>query len=198
MLSEVQIKNKKFVIDGVKAVHHDHSTYTSTWSNRPYLIRIFNDEAHYTKALADYRTLKRAGINMAKICYHDDAQFTIIFDLFPEDDCLTDLSKGALSELHFESLFALYRFARFSKVALDWEPQNFMLRGSQMFYLPTKWTPLTEESRIEKTEAYRTWFLGKEGRALLARKGFDISSLPSLSEAEVNKEMALMAVRYYG
>lgn len=193
----VQIKNKKFVILETKAVHHDHTTYTSTWSNRPYLIRVFNDAEHYQKALSDYRMLKHAGINMAKMCFHDDANFVIVFDLFPEDDCLKDLAKGDLSELHFQSLFALYRFARFSKIALDWEPQNFMLRGSQMFYLPTKWTPLTEENKFEKTDAYRTWFLGKEGRSLLSKKGFDVTPLPSYNDAEINKAMTLMAIRYW-
>jgi hypothetical protein len=39
--------------------------------------------------------------------------------------------------------------------------------------------------------------LGKEGRALLARKGFDISNLPNLEDAAVNKAMALMAVKYW-
>ena len=197
MQEEILIKNKKFVLLETKAVHPDHSTYTSTWSGRPYLIRTFNDEEHYLRAMSDYKTLKHAGINMAKVCFHDDEKWVIVFDLFPENDCLKDLSKGPLSLMHFEALFALYRFARFSKVALDWEPQNFMLRGSQMFYLPTKWEPLKDENLFEKSVAYRTWFLGKEGRSLLEKKGFDVSSLPSLSEAEVNKTLTLMAVRYW-
>lgn len=193
----IQIKNKRFVIEKEIASHEDHTTYSAVWSKRPYLIRVYNDKENYAKSLADYRTLKHAGINMAKMCFHDDASFVIVYDLFPENDCLTDLSQGELSDLHFQSLFALYRFARFSKVALDWEPQNFMLRGTQMFYLPTKWSPLTEKNLFEKSEAYRTWFLGKEGRALLKKKGYSIDQLPSLSEGEVNKALTLMAVRFW-
>ena len=193
----IQIKNKKFVINETKAVHHDHSTYTSTWSNRPYLIRVFVNRESYHQALSDYKALKHAGINMAKMCFHDEEQHVIVFDLFPEDDCLTDLSKGPLSELHFQALFALYRFARFSKVSLDWEPQNFMLRGSQMFYLPTKWSPMKEDNRFETSKDYRTWFLGKDGRGLLYKKGYDVSKLPSLSETEVNKASVLMVTLYW-
>ncbi len=197
MLDTIQIKNKKFVIDSVKAEHPDHNTYTATWSNRPYLIRTFVDKETFDQTMLDYKTLKHAGINMAKMCFHDDEQHVIVFDLFPEDDCLCNLSKGNLSTTHFEALFSLYRFARFSKVALDWEPQNFMLRGSQMFYLPTKWEKLTDKNSLEKSEMYRTWFLGKEGRELLQRKGYDVANLPLMSEAEVNKAMTLMAVRYW-
>ena len=193
----IQIKNKKFLILETKAVHEDHSTYTSTWSNRPYLIRVFTTSDHYKQAMADYKTLKHAGINMAKMCYHDEIQRVIVFDLFPEDDCLADLSKGPLSETHFQALFSLYRFARFSKVALDWEPQNFMLRGSQMFYLPTKWSPMTEDNKFETSTAYRTWFLGKEGRGLLSRKGFDVKNLPSLKDGEVSKASVLMVTLYW-
>ncbi len=190
------IKGKKFAVQSVRASHHDHESLVATWSGRTYLVRVFSVPEEFDKAMADYKTLKHAGINMAKICYHDDPVHTIVFDYFPEEDCLTSLSKGPLSEKYFEALLSLYRFARFSKVALDWEPQNFMLRGNQMFYLPTKWEKLTEANPLEK-KGLRTWFLGSEGRALLKRKGFDISSLPSMGELEVNKALVTTVVRYW-
>ena len=143
------------------------------------------DPEEFAKAMADYKQLKHAGINMAKICFHDDPAHIIAFDYFPEEDCLSVLAKGPMDDRYFEALFALYRFARFSKVGLDWQPQNFMLRGN-----------LTDESVLEKA-GLRTWFLGQEGLALLKRKGFDTSSLPSLSELEVNKEVVLKTVRYW-
>lgn len=169
----------------------EHETLIATWCGRTYLLRVF--EQGFEEAMKDYRVLKHAGINMAKICFHDDNQKIIVFDYFPEDDCLTDLSKGPLSDLHFEALFALYRFARFSKVALDWEPQNFMLRGSQMFYLPTKWEPMTEKNRLE--DNLMTWFLGPEGIGLLKKKGFDVSKLPHMGQAEANKTAVLTAIK---
>ena len=55
---------------------------------------------------------------------------------------------------------------------------------------------MTEENRFERT-GLSTWFLGKEGRALLKKKGFEIDNLPSLRDEEVNKQMTLMAVRYW-
>ncbi len=190
----ISVKNKKFVVESVKAVHEDHTTYICTWSGRTYLIRTFS--TGFDQAMKDYKTLKHAGINMAKICFHDDANQVIVFDYFPEEDCLTALSHGPLSDIYFDALFSLYRFARFSKVALDWEPQNFMLRGTQMFYLPTKWEPLTESNAFEK-EGIRTWFLGKEGRALLQRKGYDVSALPAVEENAVNKSIVLTSLRFW-
>lgn len=190
----ILVKNKKFVIVGTKAEHEDHTTYVCTWSGRTYIIRTFT--AGFEQAMKDYKTLKHAGINMAKICFHDDERKIIVFDYFPEDDCLKALSTGPLPDIYFDALLSLYRFARFSKVALDWEPQNFMLRGTQMFYLPTKWEPLTEENHLEKN-GIRTWFLGKEGRALLVRKGYDVSNLPTLEENAVNKAIVLTTVRYW-
>ena len=187
-------KNKKFVIVSTKMVHEDHTTYICTWSNRTYLVRTF--VTGFENAMNDYKVLKHAGINMAKICFHDDEKKIIVFDYFPEDDCLTALSKGPLPDIYFDALFALYRFARFSKVALDWEPQNFMLRGTQMFYLPTKWEPLTEENGLEKG-GIRTWYLGKEGRGLLVRKGFDISNLPTVEENAVNKSIVLHSIQHW-
>lgn len=190
----ILVKNKKFVIVSTRAVHEEHVTYICTWSNRTYVLRKYN--SGFEQAMKDYKTLKHAGINMAKICFHDDDKNVIVFDYFPEDDCLKALSKGPLPETYFEALFSLYRFARFSKVALDWEPQNFMLRGMQMFYLPTKWEPLNETNRLEN-EGIRTWFLGKEGVALLRRKGFDLPSMSPIEDNAVNKSIALMAVRYW-
>ena len=187
-------KNKKFVVESVKMVHEDHTTYICTWSGRTYLVRTF--VTGFQETMEDYKRLKRAGINMAKICFHDDEKKVIVFDYFPEDDCLTALSKGPLADIYFDALFALYRFARFSKVALDWEPQNFMLRGTQMFYLPTKWEPLTENNGLEKG-GIRTWFLGKEGRGLLVRKGYDVSALPTIEDALVNKSIVLHSIQHW-
>ena len=192
----IQIKNKKFVVQSVRATHPDHESLVCTWSGRTYLVRVFSVVEEFDKAMADYKVLKHAGINMAKICFHDDANHTIAFDYFPEEDCLKVLSKGPMSDLHFEALLSLYRFARFSKVALDWAPQNFMLRGFLMFYLPTKWEKLTDDNHLEK-EGIRLWFLGKEGRELLERKGYNTANLPSLSELEVNKAVTLATVRYW-
>ena len=194
MENVIVAKNKKFVVVSTKMIHEDHVTYICTWSNRTYLVRTFNTD--YEKALADYKVLKRAGINMAKMCFHDDTAKVIVFDYFPEEDCLTTLSKGPLPDIYFDALFALYRFARFSKVSLDWEPQNFMLRGTQMFYLPTKWEPMNEQNGLEKA-GIRTWYLGKEGRGLLARKGFDITNLPSVEENAVNKSIVLHSIQHW-
>ena len=192
----IVIKNKKFVVQSVRATHHDHESVVATWSGRTYLVRVFSIEEDFHRAMADYKTLKHAGINMAKICFHDDDAHVIAFDYFPEDDCLKALAKGPLPDLYFEALLSLYRFARFSKVALDWAPQNFMLRGSQMFYLPTKWKKLTDDNGLEKG-GIRWWFLGQEGRDLLSKKGFNTAELPSFSELEVNKAVALKMVRYW-
>lgn len=194
MEETIQVKNKKFVIQSVKAEHEDHTTYVCSWSNRTYVLRVYR--SGFAQAMADYKVLKHAGINMAKICFHDDEKGIIVFDYFPEDDCLKAISKGPLPDIYFAALFSLYRFARFSKIALDWAPQNFMLRGTQMFYLPTKWEKLTEENPLEK-EGIRLWFLGKETHALLKRKGYDVSGLPMLEDTAVNKAMVLAAVQYW-
>ena len=188
------VKGKRFVPTSVKAEHREHTTYIATWSNRIYLVRTYN--MNYEKALADYKELKHAGINMAKMDFHDDERKIIAFDYFPEKDALERLSEGPLPEEYFAALFSLYRFARFSKISLSWEPQNFMLRGSQMFYLPTKWSRLTDENRFEK-EGLFSWFWGKEGVELLKRKGYDVSGKRVMTEVEVNKAATLMAVRYW-
>ena len=51
MVEVLELKNKKFVVNEVKAVHPDHTTYTCTWCNRPYLARTFNDEASFVAAM---------------------------------------------------------------------------------------------------------------------------------------------------
>ena len=188
----IQLKNRKFVVESVKAVHEDHTTFICTWAGRTYCVRTYNMD--YQKALDDYKQLKHAGINMAKMCYHDDDAKVIAFDYFPERNCLEVLSKNELTDAYFTALFDLYRFCRYSKVALDWEPQNFMLRGSQMFYLPTKWEPLTDKNHLEKGKL-RTWFLGEEGHELLKKKGFETAGLPMLKEEEVNKAVVLTTVK---
>ncbi len=190
---EIIIKNKKFVVESIRAEHTDHVSVVATWSGRIYLVRYY--ETGFEEAMASYKVLKKSGINMAKVCFHDDEKKIIAFDYFPEDDVLCDLSKGPLSELHFQAMFALWKFARLYKVALSWGPQNFMLRGSQMFYLPLKWSPLEDNTAFEK-EGIRSWFRGPEGIAILKKKGYDVDGIVPMDEASINKAIALLAVKY--
>ena len=193
-MEELIIKKKKFIVESVVAEHEDHSSYVCTYSGVKYLVRVYRKD--YQKVLEEYRRLKHAGINMAKMNYHDDENQIIAFDYFPEKDVLEVLSEKDLPEEYFKALFALNHFSRFSKIALDWAPQNFMYRGTQMFYLPIKVTDLTEENGLEK-EGLKYWFRGKEALAILKKKGFDISGITPLSDAEVNKACILTVVKYW-
>jgi len=193
-METILIKNKKFTVESVKASHPDHVSYICSYCGVRYLVRVYM--SGYADALSEYKTLKHAGINMARVSYHDDGNKVIAFDYFPEKSVLETLAEKDLPEDYFKALFSLYRFARFSKVALDWEPQNFMMRGTQMFYLPLKQAPLTEENRLEK-EGLRYWFRGEECLTLLRKKGFDVSLLKPLPSNQVNKDMVLMSVAYW-
>lgn len=193
-MEEIWIKKKKFTVVKVVANHPDHDSYIATYANVSYLVRVYREE--YQKVLDDYKLLKHCGINMAKMNFHDDERQIIAFDAFHENDVLSELSKGPLPEEYFRALFALYRFARFSKIALDWAPQNFMLRGSQMFYLPIKVSKMDETNGLEKV-GLASWFHGKELKEILKKKGYDVSGYQMMSDAEVNKSMALMAIKYW-
>ena len=188
------IKKKKFVIESTLATHPDHTTYACIYSGVRYMVRVYREG--YEQMLADYKILKHAGINMAMMDYHDDENKIIAFDYFPEPDVLEVLAKGDLPENYFEALFSLYRFARFSRVALDWEPQNFMLRGSQMFYLPIKVRKMDDKNGLEKG-GLAAWFRGKELKKILEKKGYDLSNYKAMDDALVNKQMTLMAVKYW-
>ena len=171
------IKKKKFVIESTLATHPDHTTYACIYSGVRYMVRVYREG--YEQMLADYKILK-----------------IIAFDYFPEPDVLEVLAKGDLPEKYFEALFSLYRFARFSRVALDWEPQNFMLRGSQMFYLPIKVRKMDDKNGLEKG-GLAAWFRGKELKKILEKKGYDLSNYKAMDDALVNKQMTLMAVKYW-
>lgn len=194
-MEDIFIKKKRFVIQSIVAQHPDHDSYIARYASVTYLVRVYREG--YDQVLADYKTLKHAGINMAKMVYHDDEAKIIAFDSFDgEKDVLKKLAEGPLDEEFFRALFVCYRFARFSKVALDWAPQNFMLRGHEMFYLPIKVEPLNETNKLE-VSGLALWFHGKELKELLARKGYSVTGYKMMSDAEVNKQMALMAVKYY-
>ena len=65
-----------------------------------------------------------------------------------------------------------------------------------MFYLPIKVTDLTEDNGLEKV-GLKLWFRGKEALAILKKKGYDVSNITPLSDAEVNKASVLTVVKYW-
>ena len=102
----IQLKNRKFVVESVKAVHEDHTTFICTWAGRTYCVRTYNTD--YQKALDDYKQLKHAGINMAKMCYHDDDAKDECFRAYRKvEDSYEDHSEFLTKGARYAFLFKL-------------------------------------------------------------------------------------------
>jgi hypothetical protein len=177
-----------FSFDGLRRFH-------AIRDGRNYLLSIYDGDG-YGIALESRKKLSKFGIPITKLVASDPLERAIVYDMPDGENVLSVLAKGPLEEKYFEEIYRLYRFARFSKIALSWHPENFIMGKKGLVYLGEEFSPLSERTKLENM-GIREWILGQEGLDHLHEKGYELNGVSPLAENVVNKQIVLISVSYW-
>jgi hypothetical protein len=170
--------------------------YLAKRKDRYFSFREYRVEKPYNEDLAKYKKIQKIGVNVQKLIAHDRQLLVLIFECFQEPTALDVLAKEELKEIYFKQLFTIYRFCRFSKVELNYLPNNFVLKGTTLYYVGEEITA-SDPSRNLENFGLRYWIYSKEASELLEEKGLPIEPKRLISEEETNKRIVLLSVTYW-
>ncbi|MDY0345298.1 MAG: hypothetical protein RBR44_01900 [Bacilli bacterium] len=170
--------------------------YLAKRKDRYFSFREYRVEKPYNEDLAKYKKIQKIGVNVQKLIAHDRQLLVLIFECFQEPTALDVLAKEELKEIYFKQLFTIYRFCRFSKVELNYLPNNFVLKGTTLYYIGEEITA-SDPSRNLENFGLRYWIYSKEASELLEEKGLPIEPKRLISEEETNKRIVLLSVTYW-
>ncbi|MFA5442944.1 MAG: hypothetical protein WCX85_02270 [Bacilli bacterium] len=170
--------------------------YLAKRKDRYFSFREYRVEKPYNEDLAKYKKIQKIGVNVQKLIAHDRQLLVLIFECFQEPTVLDILAKEELKEIYFKQLFTIYRFCRFSKVELNYLPNNFVLKGTTLYYVGEEITA-SDPSRNLENFGLRYWIYSKEASELLEEKGLPIETKRLISEEETNKRIVLLSVTYW-
>ena len=95
-----------------------------------------------------------------------------------------------------EEIFTINYYAKFEKMVLNHHPDNYKYDGKKLYYLPFEFREYKGQDTFA-SEGIKYWFYTKELVDYLKEKGLPYDEKRIGNEYQRNKEMALMAVKYY-
>lgn len=184
--------HKYSVLSSLKE-NDNHITYLAEHKNKKFILKKFHDLTSYKYELYKYNSIEKIGINVPAIKQKSKKKLTIVFKYISGENMLEVISKKSVDENVFDALFLMYRFARFSKIELDYHPDNYVFDGKNLYYLSYEFIDQNNERNLENY-GLKFWLYGNECASYLKEKGFEVDKKRILDKASLNKEIVKLAI----
>ena len=193
MKEEIEVKRKVFVVEEQIGEH----SYKVERKGQYFLLKKFeeNEKGFEDFCDAEHR-LRVSGVVNPKCLIYDKKARIAVVDYIEGNNCLEELLNGDLPEAVIEQLFKTFWYARNDLMALDYRPDNFKFVNGKLYYLPFKTSKYTNKESFLQQDL-RLWFFTKEFVKYCHEKSIDVDQTKLKSDYEINKNIALMTVKYY-
>ena len=173
-------------------------SYRVSRNGKTFFLKDFeNDKKGFEQYVDSEWKLNASGIPHPKIYAYDKNLLQVASEFVDGSTVLEDLMKEDLSEKYYELVFKANWFSKTHKLPLNYDPGLWKFVNGKLYYLGPVCPSFDEYTYFEKTPM-RLWFYTKDFAKYLLKKGLpvDKSRVPD-NEATVNKQMALIVVKYY-
>lgn len=172
----------------------DYTFAHCTRKNKEFLIRKYYHD--FSTALDENKKIKKYGVNIPKVIEIDKKQNIIVEEVVKGENCFDILMEKDISDKCFEQLFVLYRFCRFSKINVDYNPKNFFFDGKKICYIGRHYWTYKKERNFENY-GIRYWLYTNEFANYIASFKINVDMKRVLTEEVANKQIVLLCVTYW-
>ena len=187
-----EIKRKVFV---VKEKINDNS-YKVERKGKFFFLKQFANKEDFDSFIKVAKRFSITAIDTPKIYYFDKSLLLVVMQYIEGESILNMIVKGDLEEKFYEMIFKIEWFAHNEKMILDFHPNQFIYDGKKLYYVGFKYCAYNQKDSFAMNDI-KYWFYTKELVAYLKSKGLPVDESRLGNEYAKNKEMALMACKYY-
>lgn len=189
----IEIKRKEFEVLEKMGEH----SFKVQRKNKIFFLKKYDNKDSFNAFVDQYRRLKITAMDIPK-CYLFDKNLLISVVDFIEGDNIFDilLKEDIKNEEIFRFLFQDEWYMRREKLRIDFHPENFKFDGKKLYYLPYKYGKFEPDYDFNMKDL-RLWFPTKQLSAYVKSKGYEFDDSRIGNEYATNKQIALMAVKYY-
>ncbi len=189
----IEIKRKEFEV----LEQLGERTYKVTRKGKVFFLKKYSNKEEFNDFVEKQHRLKITAIDIPKVYLFDKNQMISVVDFIEGPTMLEELLKGDIqNEEIYRLLFADEWYGRREKLRIDFRPENFKFNGKKLIYLPFKYTNFESGYNFGMKDL-RLWFPTKQFEEYVRLKGIDFDSNRIGNEYAVNKQIALLTVKYY-
>ena len=189
----IEIKRKEFEV----LEQLGERTYKVTRKGKIFFLKKYSNKEEFNDFVEKQHRLKITAIDIPKVYLFDKNQMISVVDFIEGPTMLEELLKGDIqNEEIYRLLFADEWYGRREKLRIDFRPENFKFNGKKLIYLPFKYTNFESGYNFGMKDL-RLWFPTKQFEEYVRLKGIDFDSNRIGNEYAVNKQIALLTVKYY-
>ena len=194
MKEEIEVKRKVFTVIEQLGEH----SFKVERKGQYFFLKKFEEDAKRFEGFCDAEHRFRVSGVVTPKCYlYDKKTRIVVLDFIEGPSCLDILLKeGQLPEPAIEKLFKTFWYARNDRMALNYQPENFVYVNEKLYYLPFKYSKYVSNESFVQNDL-RLWFFTKDFIKHCHEQGIDADQSLLKSDYEINKSMALMTVKYY-
>ncbi len=189
----IEIKRKEFEVLEKMGEH----SFKVQRKNKIFFLKKYDNKDAFNAFVDQYRRLKITAMDIPK-CYLFDKNLLISVVDFIEGDNIFDLllREDIKNEEIYKFLFQDEWYMRREKLRIDFHPENFKFDGKKLYYLPYRYGKFEPDYDFNMKDL-RLWFPTKQLSAYVKNKGYEFDDSRIGNEYATNKQIALMAVKYY-
>ncbi|HHT67193.1 MAG TPA: hypothetical protein GX010_03090 [Erysipelotrichaceae bacterium] len=193
MAEEIKVRRKIYqVIEQI-----GNRSFKVSRKNKIYFLKKFEDDKQgFEQFIDSEHRLRVSGVSSPKCYGYDKKTMLAVIDFIEGDNCFNLLLKDNLPEEIIDLLFKTFWYAKNDKIALEYLPENFVYSNNKLYYLPFKYEKFISKEKFIQNDIH-LWFFTKEFIKHCHNKGIDVDQSRLKSDYETNKNIALMAVKYY-
>lgn len=187
-----EIKRKVFTVKEKIS----ETSYKVERKGKFFFLKQFTNKEDFNQFVKVAHRFSITAIDTPKVYYFDKNQFIVIMQYIEGESILNMLIKGDLEERFYEMIFKIEWYAHNEKMILDFMPEQFIFDGKKLYYLGFKFVTYNQKESFAMKDI-KYWFYTKDFANYLKNKGLPVDESRIGNEYAKNKEMALMACKYY-
>ena len=192
-MEKIVIKRKEFSV----LEQLGHRSYKVERKGKLFFLKKFeNNKDEFFVFMKAAKRFSITAIATPKIYLYDKNNYIVVMQFIDAQNVLDILIKQDLPEAIIEQVFLTNYYAKFEKIVLNQYPDQYRYDGKKLYYLPFEFREYSGKDSFA-TEGVKYWFYTKELVEYLKTKELPYDENRIGNEYERNKEMALMAVKYY-
>ena len=189
----ISIKRKDFEVLETLGEH----SFKVERHGKIFFLKKYDNKDKFNDFIKKSHRLKITAIDTPKVYMFDKDQMISVVEFIEGPTMLECLSKEDINNEEIYRLLMLIEwYGRREKIRIDFLPENFIFTGKKLVYLPYTFKDFEQGYNFNMKDI-RYWFPTKELSAYVKSKGLSFDDKRIGIEYAVNKQIALMVVKYH-